>query len=318
MKPPSPHPNARSDRSIARRLIGSSDLKEAMEQVLSDASIPFGDRLFFSAQIMDACGMREKAAANTPPDVLEAVRSGKMDQLIIKTAGAAGSQRQRAAIELDLRTKLVFLCRNFDRSISDRDVDRAYEAAAAAGNPTAQARVIDKRLADSAVQNYSKLPAAFRDGLEKPGGFPDPITPTEQSQLIGALFSEDPISVRHAGLVMSTGSDQQSLRIGADQVDLGQRADETWTLAACQFGFECGPMNASVNYACAHGGQCAANYEELLREYVLTPEEFARIQRNSQLIVDAIRRQDASAFALVNSPGQVRMILAVPGLVRIH
>jgi hypothetical protein len=179
--------------------------------------------------------------------------------------------------------------------------------------------MIEKRMADSGIKNAPNLPDAVRASTgDVKAGYADPITPDESAVLVRALFSGDPVAIREAGEVLSIGSDRQSLRVGPDQVDLGGHADEAWTLAACQFGFECGPSNANVNNACAGKVQCADDYEAYLRDYALSPQEFARVQANAQLIADAIARHDYSAFTLTNAPGAARTVIGGTQTVRVH
>jgi hypothetical protein len=98
--------------------------------------------------------------------------------------------------------------------------------------------------------------------------------------------------------------------------DLGAHSDEVWNYVACLYGFECGSRNLYVNSSCANAGHCASDYIGYLREYALTPDEFARVERNAQLISGAIARGDWSVFTFVPDAGTT--ITLSQGLQRIR
>jgi hypothetical protein len=302
------------------RLLQNSDWKTALAEFQADASIPESERLFYEAVILDACSFLEEATANQRRDVAEATKRGLSD-VIAAVTSAMTDPRQKAAMTFNLERRIPFICRGFaDRKISRQEVDGAYRAAASAGHPGAQARVIEQRIADSSIKNVSTAPPELINSMP-PGqavGFPDRLTKSEMAQLMAGLFSEDPVAIKKAGSVLSLAYENQSLRIGNDQLDLGRHSDEVWSLVACDFGFECGEHNAIVSFACAETKRCADDYSSYLRQFELTPDEFDFVQRAAQQIGEAIRRRDYGAFQLVGKPGSSYNFIRVPTLIRIR
>ena len=305
---------------LSSQIFLSHDLRDLLNQVRADSTLAPREQLLAEALIYERCARYGELAAQAQPRVMDAIRNEKVDDLAERIGRMAKSDRQRDALKANLQGRIAYVCRNFaSEPIGQDEVERAFAAAAQAGSPTAQARMIEKRMADSGIRNAPQQPDSAKDSVANAqAGYPDPITPDENAVLLRALFSEDPVAIREAGEVLSIGSDRQSLRVGADLVDLGPHADETWTLAACQFGFECGASNANVSNACASRVQCADDYETYLRDYALTSQEFAQVQSNARLIADAIARHDYSAFTLASTPGTVRTAISVTQTVRVH
>lgn len=310
-----------AQESLRSQLLSSNDWKDMLGKIDASTTASVGDRMFYRAVILETCAHYHEFAAQPQPELGGASRR-TLAELKAYVLDLISDGRQKAAMALDFDRRIVNVCRGFANSpISQRDVEKAFADAAAAGDLRAQARMIDRRLADSAAANAGTLPKGYEPYLsptDKPIGFPDPITPSERDQLVNGLLSEDPVAIRTAGSVLSQGSDKQSFRFGPDKIDLGPRADETWNLVACQFGFECGTQNMQVNAACAQLRQCADDYASYLRDFVLTPTEYAAVQANALAIADAIRRHDISAFQLVPEPGLRRSFVYAPTRIFIH
>jgi hypothetical protein len=283
---------APSNQKLAReKLIASGDWT-ADFRWLDASMLDHGERLFLQAVILESCSNYEVSINMEGGETAAAIRAGNLDRAIARAMEKVKDDRQRQAMEYAVKRKVWNICRGFAGSgLTRTDVEEAYAAAAAAGNAAAQARVIAARLAESALTTQ------------------DSLTPEEHRQLLGALFSGDPLAIRFAGGVLSLGSNNQSLRIGDLQVDLGHRAETTWLLVACEFGFECGARNMFVNTACAEQRRCAEDYRSYIQEYLLSPADYAAVTANAHAIAEAIRRRDVSAFQLVQQPGMNRTIM---------
>jgi hypothetical protein len=292
--------------SIREHLMASNDWKDLLGRMDSLTSIPIGERLFYKALILDSCSHYQDAVKFESDSGALTKNRFELSAYIM---GLISDSRQKAAMAYNLERKVANVCRGFANSPISRDMaEKAFAEAAAAGDLKAQARMIEQRLVASAARNAASLPSEYQQyaASDRAVGFPDPITPSERNQLLGALLSGDPIAIRVAGNILSLGSDKQSLRFGPEQIDLGIHAEETWTLVACQFGFECGTRNMAVNLGCAEQKQCSDDYASYLQEFVLKPSEFATVQANAMAIANAIRRGDQSAFQLVAQAGYNR------------
>ncbi len=308
--------------SLRDRLLVSDDWKAEFARLDQASDVPLKERLFYKAVILEGCSTYKNAIRDQAHNP-EAAAAGSVDRLKSFILGLAKDDRQKFAMDYSLRRKVWNLCRGFaNTAISDDDIEKAYAAAAAAGHDAAQVRGIGLRLTRSGIENSSKVPKELEQYASRaagPVGFPDPITSAEQTQLIGALFSGDPVAIRNAGEILSLGGTNQSLRVGPDQIDLGPHSEAVWTLAACEFGFECGARNMQVNLACAEQRQCSDDYLSYLRDHVYTPAEFTAVEAYARMVADAIRRRDFSAFQLVDRPGRNYTLLGgTPPRVRIR
>ncbi len=302
--------------TIRERMLTADNIAEELRRIEMDPTVPVADKLFYRALVLEACSGYQDSIQREGPEAAAAVKEGNLDRLIALVMGAMKDEKQKVAMQYNLKRKVWNACRGFAASAtSQAEIEKAYAAAAAAGNPAAIARVVGARMAESGAQNVDKVPMSdrrFAAGAQGPVGYPDPITPQEHRRLLDAMFSEDPVAIVAAGNVLSMGTDRQSLRFGAEQVELGPRYEAIWTLAACEFGFECGQRNLSVNLACAERGRCSDDYASYLRDQVLTPTEFAEVQANAHAIAEAIRRHDLSAFQMVDEPARSRVLVGNP------
>jgi hypothetical protein len=261
---------------VRSQLAFNHDWKEIFEHIESMGSLPANERLRYQAIILDACSNYERARS------MEARRFGErtLEEVTEQMTANVEDVRRKDAIAYQLQRRITNVCRGFaTEAISRGEVEAAYAQAAAVGDPVGIARVIEQSQ-------------------------PETLTPEQRLQLVESLFSGDPLAIRTAGRVLSRGDAEQSFRFGTDAVDLGPQWEQTWTLVACQFGFECGPANMAVTRACAFRAQCAESYADYLRTYGLSAEDFARVEANARAIADAIRRHDTSAFQLVPQPGR--------------
>jgi hypothetical protein len=307
--------------SLRDRLRTTTDWHELFGEIDQMTSVPPSERALYKAVILETCSMKD-AAAQMDNALAASAGTGTLAQLEEYVKGLMRSDQQKQALDYTLKHRIVVACSGFAEPISNESVEAAYASAAALGSPTAQARVIAAALARSAIRNADDVPpryASYTAGTSVPAGFPDPLTPEQQGQLVNAVLSGDPVAIRTAGRLLSQGSDQQSFRFGPDHADPGSmNPDELWTLVACQFGFECGTQNMEVVMACAERSQCAPDYPSYLRDYVLTPAQFAALQDYAQAIADALQRHDASAFQIVNQPGHNRTLVSGATRVTIH
>ena len=302
---------------LRAQLLASNDWRAFFEGIDAMASVPLSERMLYKAVILETCALTETAERIDRQET-----GGVTGEVTALLKGLMQDEKQRAAVAFNMSRRIPSLCRGFaGRKIEKDEVEAAYGRAAAAGSPAAQARVIAAQLSESAQRNAANVPAEYAGYAAAASGrvgFPDPITPEQREQLVNAIFSGDPIAIRSAGSLLSAGTDRQSLRFGAEQIDPGPHTGPLWTLVACQFGLECGPLNMEVSVACAQRAQCAPDYASYLRDYAMTPRDFAALQANAQAIIDAIHRRDNAAFQLVNAPGQNRTLVGGPRPVRIR
>jgi len=282
---------------VPKLLVDHNDWKDAYAKLDGLTSVGPAERLFYKALILDVCSLYPKAVQGEDPELIAAIRDGRVEEYGARLTASMKDPLHKAAVVYNLRRKIAYACKDFSpMPISQADIARAYSEAADAGDLKAQARLLHFRQAETAMAHLEK-----KDVI--PSGFSDPLTPVERDLLVATLFTGDPIAIRVASQALSLGTPGQSLRFGPDHVDLGEHAEEIWTLVACQFGLECGARNMTVTNECARLGQCADDFAGYLSRYAMSPAEFAFAWRTSQAIAEAIRTRNDAAFQLVAKPG---------------
>jgi hypothetical protein len=298
-RPVSTAPKAPSPRE---RFVTATDLKSLFASLDDMAEAPLAERLLYKAVILEACMRYLEMRRSDNPNV-KAALDPRGQVLPVKTVVGAPDPRQKAALAYMDERNIVRECRGFDgETISKADVDKAYSDAAGAGSLAAQAHLIEKRLMDDGrrIAASGGGPEFVRQSQGKFFALAQP-TAEEQQQLVGALVSGDPVAIVEAGHVL-TADGNSRLRIGSEDVTL-RYGEYTFTLAACEFGYECGGRNLLVADSCARNGQCSDDFESYLRDWTLPPGQFAEIQANAHAIADVIRRHDIGGFGLPDGAG---------------
>jgi len=305
--------------SLRKRFLEARDLKVLYASIDAMADIPEAERLLYKAVILESCASYAALVKSDKPGVKEMVERGGVPQLKVAPSGNASDPRVKSAADYLRDRSTVNACRGFaDAAITKADVDKAYAQAAAAGSLAAQARVIAQRLVDQGTRG--DLPPALSVRVDGGNNLvrPAALTAGEQQQLLNALLSGDPVAIVEAGHVLSMGSERQVLRVGNAAGDPSPYSDFEYMLAACEFGFECGSQNLIVSRLCAYRGQCADDYETLLRDYMVPPADFAVVQAEARALADAIRAGNVNAFQLVDRSGAFLRLVSEPGGVQIH
>jgi len=306
--------------SLRKGFLDARDLQAFYASIDDMLDVPLAERMLYKAVVLEACMPYAALMKSTKLGVKEMVERGGLPVMKVARSGNANDPRVRVATEYLRERSIVNACRGFgDTAITRGDVERAYAQAAAAGNPAAQARLVESRLVNDGGR--SDLPEWTRKA-EVPTNLvkPAPLSAQEQQQLLDILLTADPVAIVEAGHVLTVGGERQVVQVGngAGSGDAGPYGDWEFMLAACEFGFECGRENLMVSRACAFQGQCADDLESYLRDYLMPPAEFAMLQANARAIAEAIRAGNAAAFQFVDRTGPFFRLASEPGGVQIH
>ncbi|HST01907.1 MAG TPA: hypothetical protein VLJ84_09610 [Usitatibacter sp.] len=306
--------------SLRKRFLDARDLQALYASIDNMLDVPLPERLLYKAVILEACMPYATLTKSTNPDVKQMVERGGLPVMKAARSGNPNDPRVKVATEYLRERSIVNACRGFgETAITRGDVEKAYAQAAAAGNPAAQARLVESRLVNDGGR--TDLPEWARKA-EVPGNLvkPSPLTSQEQRQLLNILLTADPVAIVEAGHVLTVGGERQVMQVGnsTSNGDPGPYGDWEFMLAACEFGFECGRENLMVSRACGFQGQCAEDLESYLRDYLMPPAEFAMLQANARAIAEAIRARNAGAFQFVDRTGPFFRLTSEPGGVQIH
>lgn len=165
--------------------------------------------------------------------------------------------------------------------------------AAAGGDPKARVKDVAQQIFDS-----------MRD--EKGGfrlGRMPAITDVQLDTVRSAAASRDPHALHEAGAVLAFQYSNLNVRVGDNQVPVDFEAfRDAWTLAACAYGYPCGPQMRHIAHACALLGRCgAADYREFLFFFQHPPQQSQLIDEYTGHVLRAVQG-DWSRFTFHRGP----------------
>jgi hypothetical protein len=193
-------------------------------------------------------------------------------------------------------------CTGFsDVSITQADLGKLLNEAAAAGSPQAKALAVEQELW-SARRGAGSAGAAINDA--------------QIDSLKQAVSTKDPEAIRVAGRVLANSWNDYALRIGPDQQPVEPRAFvNAWLVLACEYGAPCGTDTPRMQQACAFQGHCdAQNFPDYLYYYGSTPHDSQLLVQYRSLLQNAIETGDWTQISVVRGlpPAGNRMTF-VPG-----
>lgn len=284
----------------------SKDWKKLFDELDATADLPLADRLFAKAFILNACVVKSTMPAGYPLPPVD------IDPAVL--ARHYTDPQQRAAVLEWLSRDVRRVCAGFGNvTITRREIADAYTRAAEAGDVRARAWLVGNAMTESGLRNAQYAASDSQSNSAFPErGFADKLTQEQKETLIAALTSKDPVAVHLAGPLLTHSTEAYSVRLGPTDIDFSARIAETWTVVACEFGFECGPSNAEMLGACTNEKLCSTDYVTWLRDHRLTGAEFDMVMQSAQILVQAITTGDWSQVKFVDQGGRVNYIDKAP------
>lgn len=224
---------------------------------------------------------------------------GSREQFI---AGLAPNdpQRERRIAAYDQFT--VDRCKGLNEvTISQDELAKLLDDAAAAGEPAARALAVER-----------DLWTARRGAGQKASPTDGQIEAIEQ-----AAASRDPEAVRVAGRVLGNNWTDYTLRVGPDELPVETRPFVyAFAVLACEYGAPCGADTLRMQQFCAFQGQCdAQSFPEWLANYGSSPHDASMLMQYRSLVRNAIETGDWSQFRVVRGqPAAYDRQMVVPGL----
>jgi hypothetical protein len=216
-------------------------------------------------QARDLRGFVERNLSRAADPAVAFYVSQALEECALARPWAAEAERPGRWSEKAASEMLADACRGFEASaIEPTLIVDLLGRAAASGEPHAIARML-----------------LFRDIAAPKDEVMDAL-PT-------LLATGDPAVIRDVGAFLSRG--ESAWRYGSEEFPAGTAAI-AWELAACDFGYACGPTSRLALAQCAFLGQCApGRYEDSLASYE-PPERMAQALRLRDGIVRALRARD--------------------------
>jgi hypothetical protein len=183
-------------------------------------------------------------------------------------------------------------------TITQASLNNMLAAAAAAGDPKAQAATLEQ-----ALWTQRRAEGRWRSD----------VAPTDEqvTQLRTAIMSRDPEAMLIAGRVLSTSWHDFSLRMGDNQVVEQRSFQQAWALLACDYGYPCGENNQRLLAACAYQGHCnAQSLPDYIYYYGASPYDSQLLSQYREVLRTAIETNNWSMLSVVRGP--------VPAQARAH
>ena len=187
-------------------------------------------------------------------------------------------------------------------TVSNAELTRLLDEAAAAGDPKARALVLAQEVLQARRGNWREAT----------------LTDAQVSGLQQAFNSRDPEAMLVAGSVLSSSWHDFSLRIGAEGEVVEPRAlMSAWQVLACDYGYPCGEESRRLLTACANQGHCdASNLPDFLFYYGATPHDYQLLSQYRSVLRSAVESGDWSQLRVVRGPtpqGSGRFFFMGPG-----
>ena len=180
-------------------------------------------------------------------------------------------------------------CAGFeDVKATQAELDALLDAAAAAGDPKAKARAIERDIWQARAGSQwgtATLSAAQVGTLEQ------------------AVQTKDPEAMRLAGQLLSDPWPDVVVRLGPEQQPVEARAFyNSWQMLSCDYGSpSCGPGSERLLDPCAYQGHCdAASLPEFLYYYGSTPHEAELMTQYESVLRAGIETGDWSQLVVTH------------------
>jgi len=174
-------------------------------------------------------------------------------------------------------------------SISAKDIEALYRAAALQGDARAQARLVTAEL----NKNLGKTNAPAENAQNTKTG--DDFT-----TLIQLLDSKDPEALLYVGQFLAQNAVTQQLRVGPNgEVPEPSAFLGGFSLVACDIGQDCSSVHRDLQQACAFGAYCnAQSFEELYQNFLASPWAYSQAMRYRIMIRSAIDNRNYALIGL--------------------
>ncbi|MEP7155222.1 MAG: hypothetical protein ABI905_05585 [Betaproteobacteria bacterium] len=262
------------------------------------AASPTAETQYLLAQLLTACAKRPTAVPPAgspvrPPDTREERRARFMASLSPKDPQLEKRKTAYDAANGDNCGDIAQV--DFDAA----EVQKLYEAAAAAGDPRARAVQIARQIEDEA----RALSSAGQPGPNpRMGAYP--ISDAQFATIRELLGSQDPAVMAELKGILSSTLVDGSIRLGPNQETVDNMAfHQAWGLVACEFGARCDKTSPEMLAQCASNGHCDAdNLYDQTYYYGTSPYAAQLVERYRQQLAQMIASGDFSQLNLARGP----------------
>jgi hypothetical protein len=269
--------------SVAMEFRATRDLKAFADALAARAPALTGDERYHLAKALEEC----QFATSVNEDLGAYSAKQRRQFLSSLPIGDPLNEKRIAAYEAVDNTQR---CLGFQNaSISAKDIEALYRAAALQGDARAQARLVTADL----NRNLGKSNAPAENVQTTKAG-------DDFSTLIQLLDSKDPEALLYVGQFLAQNAVTQQLRVGPNgEVPEPSAFLGGFSLVACDIGQDCTSMHRDLQQACAFGGYCnAQSFEELYQNFLASPWAYSQAMRYRILIRSAIDNRNYALIGL--------------------
>jgi hypothetical protein len=281
---------APAQRTPASRLAGiatefraTRDLKAFADALTARGASLTGDERYYLAKALEECQF-----ATSINEDLAAYSAKQRRQFLasLPTADPLNEKRIAAYEAVDNSQR----CLGFQHTtLSPKDVEAMYRAAAMQGDVRAQARLLTAELSKNIGKNSTAAEGA--QTTSKGDDF---------SMLTQLLDSKDPEALMYVGQFLAQNAVAHQLRVGPNnEVPEPSAFLGGFSLVACDVGQDCSAGHRDLQQACAYGAYCnAQSFEELYQNFLASPWAYSQAMRYRILIRTAIDQRNYALIGL--------------------
>jgi hypothetical protein len=246
-----------------------------------------GEVLALKASILARCGTRTDKPPTEKPQ-----RNELREKFIAALPKGHPDNALRLQAYDDMTTDG---CAGFPTTpITGPEIDALRTAAAAAGDPLAQARELECAI----FANES--PADDPAKSTRPPT-PPPLSDEQFANFKAILASGDARAVDFMGMLLANTYSNGSIRIGANTEEIDSHAMRYASeILACDMGLPCTGTNHPRRWSCAYENKCnASNLSDYLSFYEMSPHQTQTVDRVRQKLQQMIESKDFSDLQFV-------------------
>jgi hypothetical protein len=179
------------------------------------------------------------------------------------------------------------------------DVQKLYDAAAAAGDARAKTALLARQIAEEAQANSRKSMEGKATGVT---GYQ--VSDAQFATMRELLASRDPLVIADLSGILSSTLNEASIRVGPNQEAIDHQAfHQAWGLVGCEFGAPCGKDSPPMLFACANSGRCDTNnLYDYTYFYGASPHAAQLVERYRDWLTQMVSTGNLSQLTLVRGP----------------
>jgi len=284
-------------RSPLMEEYASKQNRKALYDRLSSLPTRTAEETYVLAEILNTC-RHAVAYRGEPVDGIIAAEKNRA----LAGISPKDPMRDRRIAAFDSMYAGNAVCKGFrDVPITKEGIHELMSAAAQAGDPKAQARLIELDIwAPAAKFENDPVQMVRHENLPM-------MSESQLATLQQLVATNDPAVLMVAARLFGSTMGDVQIQAGPDERAVDVRAFyDAWLLAACDAGAECGPTNETILGGCFAMANCeAGNLRDYLFFYMNSPQQSQLVAEYQAQVQRAIQARDWGYFTFRRGPPAV-------------